>query len=80
MTNRFTLLALLGLLACAAPALARPHARLVAYDAKDKRYYSVAWARAHGMRDKGGDRLVVVRKSSLPSSARESRAMHGQKI
>lgn len=49
----------------------------VAYDAKDKKYYSVAYARAHHMRDRGGDKLVVVWKSSLPHNAKLSRAMKG---
>lgn len=80
MTKRFVSLAALGLLACAAMAHARPHAKMVAYDAKDRRFYSVAWARAHGMHDKGGDPLLVVRKSSLPPDAKESRAMRGRKI
>lgn len=53
---------------------------MVAYDAKDKRFYSVAWAKAHGMHDKGGDPLTIVRRSSLPAEARESKAMHGAKM
>ena len=51
--------------------------KLVAYDAKDKRYYSVVWAKAHGMKDKGGDHLIVLPKSKLPKSAKLSRAMKG---
>jgi hypothetical protein len=49
----------------------------VAYDAKDRRYYSVAWAKAHGMKDRGGDHLVIVPRASLPKDARLSRAMKG---
>ncbi len=65
----------------AAHAAHRHHGRkMVAYDAKDKRYYSVAYARAHGMHDKGGDPLTIVRMSSLPRAARESRAMRGAKM
>jgi len=55
-------------------------AKMVAYDAKDKRYYSVAWAKAHGMHDKGGDPLTIVPMSNLPKEAKESRAMRGAKI
>ncbi len=80
MTNRSVSITLLALLACTTRAQARPHAKMVAYDAKDKRFYSVAWARAHGMHDKGGDPLLIVRKSSLPLDAKESRAMRGRKI
>lgn len=80
MTKRFIFLASLALLAGTTTAHARPHAKMVAYDAKDRRFYSVAWARAHGMHDKGGDPLVIVRKSLLPSDAKESRAMQGHKI
>ncbi len=54
--------------------------KMVAYDAKDKRYYSVAYAKAHGMHDKGGDLLTFVPLSSLPKDAKESKAMHGAKI
>ena len=54
--------------------------KMVAYDAKDKRYYSVAYAKAHGMHDKGGDPLSLVAMSSLPKEAKESRAMHGAKM
>ncbi len=54
--------------------------KMVAYDAKDKRYYSVAWAKAHGMHDKGGDPLTIVPFSSLPKDAKESKAMLGAKI
>jgi len=53
---------------------------MVAYDAKDRRYYSVAWAKAHGMHDRGGDPLTIVPRSRLPRDARESRAMHGAKM
>ena len=61
--------------------LRRSHrAKRVAYDAKDRRYYSVAWAKAHGMRDRGGDPLTIVRRSSLPRDARESRAMRGARL
>ena len=52
----------------------------VAYDSKDKRYYSVAYAKAHGMHDKGGDPLFVVAMSILPKDAKESKAMHGAKM
>lgn len=54
--------------------------KMVAYDAKDKRYYSVAYARTHGMHDNGGDALTLVPMSSLPKEAKESRAMHGAKM
>lgn len=54
------------------------HGRMVAYDAKDRRYYSVIWAKAHGMHDKGGDLLTVVPMSALPKEAKMSRAMHGK--
>lgn len=54
--------------------------KMVAYDAKDKRYYSVAYAKSHGMHDKGGDPLTIVTMSSLPKEAKESRAMHGAKM
>ncbi len=54
--------------------------KMVAYDAKDKRYYSVAWAKAHGMHDKGGDPLTIVPFAGLPKEARESKAMKGAKI
>ncbi len=78
--TRTALLAALALLA-AVPAVqaARHHhrGRMVAYDAKDRRFYSVAWARAHGMRDKGGDPLTVVPRTGLPRDAKISRAMHG---
>lgn len=87
MSRLITLAAVAAALACAAPAHAaarrhpvhyrRHQPRLVAYDAKDRRYYSVAWARAHGMHDRGGDRLVLRVRSSLPRDARLSRAMHG---
>lgn len=49
----------------------------IAYDAKDRRIYSVTYAVAHNMRDAGGDLLVVVPISVLPAEARLSRAMHG---
>lgn len=65
----------------AAQASHRHHSRkMVAYDAKDKRFYSVAYARAHGMHDRGGDLLTIVPMSSLPKAAKESRAMHGAKM
>jgi len=73
-------LAAFALLAAVPAAQAARHhhrGRMVAYDAKDKRFYSVAWARAHGMRDKGGDPLTVVPMSRLPKEAKMSRAMHG---
>lgn len=54
--------------------------KMVAYDAKDKRYYSVAYAKAHGMHDKGGDPLSIVAMSTLPKEAKESKAMHGAKM
>ena len=57
-----------------------PSAKRVAYDAKDKRFYSVAYAKAHGMHDKGGDPLSIVPMSRLPKDAKESRAMHGAKM
>ena len=52
--------------------------REVAYDAKDRKFYSVAYARAHGMRDKGGDTLTIHRLSALPKDAAMSHAMHGK--
>ena len=59
---------------------AMPHKKSmrVAYDGKDKRYYSVAYAKAHGMHDRGGDPLTIVPLSSLPKAAKMSRAMHGK--
>ena len=54
------------------------HGMMVAYDAKDKRFYSVAYAKAHGMHDRGGDPLTIVAMSSLPKEAKMSRAMHGK--
>ena len=71
--------ALLALLP-AARAAHRHHGKMVANDAKDKRYCSVAWAKAHGMHDKGGDPLSVVPMFSLPKEAKESRAMHGVRM
>ena len=57
----------------------KPHRSLiVAYDAKDKRYYSVAWAKAHGMHDKGGDALSLRPLAGLPKDAKMSRAMAGK--
>ncbi len=79
-------LAALGLLTLLPTAQAahrhhRPQNRkTVAYDAKDKRYYSVAYAKMHGMHDKGGDPLTIVPMSHLPKKAKESRTMHGAKI
>lgn len=57
-----------------------PGAKMVAYDAKDKRYYSVAYAKSHGMHDKGGGPLIIVSMSSLPKDAKESKAMNGAKV
>jgi len=54
--------------------------KMVAYNAKDKRFYSVAYAKSHGMHDKGGDPLSIVALSSLPKDAKESKAMHGARI
>lgn len=71
--------ALLALLP-AADAAHRHHGKMVANDAKDKRYYSVAWAKAHGMHDKGGGPFSVVPMFSLPKEAKESRAMHGVRM
>jgi hypothetical protein len=51
--------------------------KTVAYDAKDKRYYSVKYAKAHHMRDKGGDKLILIPMSKLPKDAKLSRAMKG---
>jgi len=83
-THMAAALAVLGLLTVppAAHAARRPHQgrKTVAYDAKDRRYYSVAWAKAHGMHDKGGDPLTVVPMSRLPRDAQESRAMHGARM
>ncbi len=77
-----TLLTLAALAAfSAAHAAHQGHARkMVAYDAKDKRYYSIAYAKAHGMHDKGGDPLTIVPMSSLPKEAKESKGMHGAKM
>jgi hypothetical protein len=50
----------------------------VAYDAKDRRIYSVTYAQAHSMHDAGGDLLVVVPMTLLPAEARLSRAMNGK--
>ncbi len=89
-----TLLAALAVFAAVTPSGvlaqgAKPHgammkhgagSKMVAYDAKDKRYYSVAWAKAHGMHDKGGDPLTIVSMASLPKDAKESKAMHGAKL
>ena len=52
-------------------------AKIVAYDAKDKRYYSVAYAKAHHMHDKGGDKLILIPRSHLPKEAKLSHAMKG---
>lgn len=60
--------------------MARHRQKMVAYDAKDKRFYSIAWAKAHGMHDKGGDPLTIVPFASLPKEAKESKAMEGAKI
>ena len=76
----FTLFLLSLSSAHATPATHPAPRKLVAYDAKDKRYYSVAWAKAHGMHDKGGDPLTIVPFSSLPKDAKESKAMLGAKI
>jgi hypothetical protein len=81
-------LALAGLLPLLASTAQAQHSKMahgkpskmVAYDAKDKRFYSVAWAKAHGMHDKGGDPLTIVPMSSLPKEAKESKAMHGAKM
>ncbi len=79
-------LAAFGLIAVAPSAHAAHHqhhqkpSKMVGYDAKDKRFYSVAWAKAHGMHDKGGDPLTIVPMSSLPKDAKESKAMHGAKL
>ncbi len=79
-TAALAALSLLTLLP-AAQAAHRHHGRkMVAYDAKDKRDYSVAYARVHGMHDRGGDLLTIVPLSRLPREAKESRAMHGAKI
>ena len=83
--NSAGLLALLTL--GATPALAQtkttetPHGKaikMVAYDAKDKKYYSVAWAKAHGMRDKGGDKLILIPMAKLPKDAKMSKQMRGK--
>ena len=90
--SRLTALALIGLIAVSTAqarsvkkhsAMKVSHgtaAKMVAYDAKDKRFYSIAWAKAHGMHDKGGDPLTIVPLSSLPKEAKESKAMHGAKM
>ena len=86
--NFARLAALLTLTSGAAPAFAqtkttapppRKSVKMVAYDAKDKKYYSVAWARAHRMRDRGGDKLIVIPLSKLPKGATMSRAMRGSR-
>lgn len=78
--TRTIVMAALALLAAGPAAQAARHhhrGRMVAYDAKDKRFYSVAYAKAHGMHDKGGDPLTVVPLASLPKGVKMSRAMHG---
>ena len=83
MLQKNALLAVLAALVIVPAAHAAPKShggKMVAYDAKDKRYYSVAYAKAHGMHDKGGDPLTLVPMSSLPKEAKESKAMHGAKI
>jgi hypothetical protein len=55
-----------------------PHIKLVGHDAEDTWYYSIAWAKAHGMHDKGGDPLTIVPLSSLPGEAKMSKAMHSR--
>lgn len=55
----------------------RPSAKYVAYDAKDRKYYSVEYARAHQMHDRGGDKLIIIPRSKLPKGAKLSHAMHG---
>jgi hypothetical protein len=55
-----------------------PKGMMVGYDAKDKKYYSVAYAKSHGMHDRGGDPLTIVLMSSLPKTAKMSHAMHGK--
>ena len=87
MTIIRTFAALLALTIGAAPAFAQtkttakpPHktVKMVAYDAKDKKYYSVAWAKAHKMHDRGGDKLILIPLSKLPKGAKRSRAMNGK--
>ena len=52
-------------------------AKMVAYDAKDKKYYSVEYAKSHNMHDRGGDLLVIMDRAKLPKGAKLSHAMHG---
>ena len=77
-----SLMATLALVLALAPwaSAAAHHGKklMVAYDAKDKRFYSVAYAKAHGMHDRGGDPLTIVPMSGLPKEAKMSRAMHGK--
>ncbi len=80
LTAALTATALVAVLPAAHAAHHHHGRKMVAYDAKDKRYYSVAYAKAHGMHDKGGDPLTIVPMSSLPREARESRAMHDAKM
>ncbi len=81
MAAALTALGLLTALPAAHAAHRQRHGRkMVAYDAKDRRYYSVAWAKAHGMHDKGGDALTIIPMSRLPREAKESRAMHGARM
>jgi hypothetical protein len=50
------------------PSAAKPE-RVVAYDARDRRYYPLSWAKAHGMVDPAGDPLVPLPISKLPTGA-----------
>ena len=48
------------------PATPAPAVHLVAYDAHDRRYYSLQWAKKNGMRDPSGDPLVILPLEKLP--------------
>jgi hypothetical protein len=48
------------------PSKPAPAAHLVAYDSHDRRYYSLQWAKENGMRDPGGDPLVILPLEKLP--------------
>lgn len=46
-----------------------PSPMRVAYDPHDRRYYALTWAKAHGMRDPGGDKLIPLPADKLPPGA-----------
>ena len=76
--QKLALTAALMSLVCVAQSAPAQLPKMVAYDAKDKRYYSVEYAKAHQMHDKGGDLLIVIPSAQLPKEAKLSRAMHGK--